>query len=939
MGGKFGIDRDVGLPRGANGANASRPEGTSGVSATTPDRRLRPAVPPPSPGYRKERGFMSKADRQQTILAILLGWALVAPAAAQQLNFTTHTAPVDTGRATALVSSGAQLYLFRSGVDGSNDGQLYVSTTGQTGTWSPLASIVDSLPDTTAGEIYGSAMAYWPTADLLFVSRWRDPSLSGTYPWDKDRVVAYDIGFDEWLLLDGGSNPQFCSGLVVLGDMLYGIQHAGGQPFRRMDIYGPGTTEGTGISGVSGDNATWFSRAAKLAIHDGLIYGIKNDWVTNPRGTGDRLYVIDPAAWGSDNGNTPAVDLGQIPFEVGAGATIVALPPDWSVGGAGALFISAGMSPSDQEGTWWGDDNASDLYAIYDIADGTFLVGHLPGAAGRGTSATFHNDRLIIARGLDESGTYTSDLWFADVEFPDITDLDVTLIERTPRYDFDATPNQPAPGDVVIFHGHIHNHSTHDIDGVAYEWAIDGTAVDGGWLEGLLSGDEVIVTYWWTWQAGDHDVTLTIDPDDQIAEWSELNNAITDRTNGIIVGFWVEQSVYDYFRQYQRELGPDVGSNSWEDWAQRQMAHWNQFSAAAVYPLSPDGILDRVRIDKIVVVPDGALPLGPWGLPTNHPDVRDKTVDMMWGFTADALGTPFYSDHTTVSYANAFYHERSLLHELGHARYLIDCYGFDVHDGQVLITENGVPIAGTPLMPYIAYDSVLYYNHHGGIMTGPYDDAWSPYEAAALNLIAGQRAVCGNYNAPCNIGVFLQDLPDNNHVQLVDRYDRPRANADVRVYRAGQQPDVWYGKIFDDVPDLTYASDAGGYVHLPRNPFSLDQPITHTYGLADGVIIVRVEHAGDLWFRFVEAGDFNMAYWAGNTADAYYTIELEGGELLIPDFNGDGHVDMSDFDELADCLTGPWIVPADGCGPKDLNLDNAVDLHDIAAFAIAFTGP
>ena len=68
--------------------------------------------------------------------------------------------------------------------------------------------------------------------------------------------------------------------------------------------------------------------------------------------------------------------------------------------------------------------------------------------------------------------------------------------------------------------------------------------------------------YDWNWQLGDHQVELVVDPDNLLAEFSEQNNALADRTNGVVVGFWVEQSVYDYFQQNQRSLG--IGSNSWE---------------------------------------------------------------------------------------------------------------------------------------------------------------------------------------------------------------------------------------------------------------------------------------------------------------------------------------------------------------------------------------
>lgn len=469
----------------------------------------------------------------------------------------------------------------------------------------------------------------------------------------------------------------------------------------------------------------------------------------------------------------------------------------------------------------------------------------------------------------------------APADLREATDLDVTLIERTPRYDYDAAKSNPYVGDNVTFSGHLKNWGTIALPSVEYRWQVDGATVATGTLTNVAAGEERVVTRQWVWQAGDHWIKLTADPNNLVSEFSEVNNEIEDRTNAIIAGFWVEQSAYDYFHQYQKDLG--IGSNSWPDWIQRQMRRQNQLYAEAVWPISPQGVLDRVRIDKIVVVPDGALPLN-GGLPTNNPDLSDRTVDLMWGFPADQIppNSNFYADHTTVSEDNPFYIEPSLIHELGHARYLIDSYGFDVHNtahhggyDAVQIWEGSVYVGGSEYMPFLAWDEVLHYNENGGVMSGPYGFHWSPYEAAALNLIAGQRAVCGNSNAPCNIGVYLQDLPQRNHIRVVDGSDQPRVLADVRIYRAESGPG-WYGKTFDNTFDAEYGTDTDGYAHLPQNPFTAGGPIQHTYGIASSVMILRIEHAGQIWYRFVEAADFNLQYWQGNTQDAYYTIVLEG---------------------------------------------------------------
>ena len=441
-------------------------------------------------------------------------------------------------------------------------------------------------------------------------------------------------------------------------------------------------------------------------------------------------------------------------------------------------------------------------------------------------------------------------------------DLNVTYIERLPRYNYDAAKNNPAPGDLVTFRGHVRNWSNWTPQ-AEYWWLIDGQVVERGVLSDLLPDEERVLERQWTWQGGDHQVKLVVDPYNEIVESSEVNNFVDDRTNGLAVGFWVEQSLYDYFHANQKKLG--IGSNSWEDWAQRQMRKWNEHNVNAVHPVSPLGVTDRVRIDKITVVPDDALPLN-GGLSGNNPDSRDKTPDMVWGFPWNPNST-FYANHTSLSPSNPFHLEPSLIHEMGHARYLIDNYTYDVHNlsshASVQIMENGQPVAGSALMPFIAFGEVLYYNQYGGIMTGPWR-GWSPHEAGALNRIAGLRARCGNMNAPCNLGEYINDRPQNNHVRFTNAAGQPLVGADVRVYQATTGPG-YGGKTFDNTPDLFYTTDASGYAHLPQNPFVSG---------AIKELIFRVEHNGNVWYRFFEAAAMNIEYWKGNTLDAKYTIAL-----------------------------------------------------------------
>jgi hypothetical protein len=60
---------------------------------------------------------------------------------------------------------------------------------------------------------------------------------------------------------------------------------------------------------------------------------------------------------------------------------------------------------------------------------------------------------------------------------------------------------------------------------------------------------------------------------------------------------------------------------------------------------------------------------------------------------------------------------------------------------------------------------------------------------------------------------------------------------------------------------------------------------------------------------------------------------------VLPDFDGDGDVDLVDFAHLASCFAGPNRPPRVGCEDADFDNDGDVDLDDYAIFRSCFNGP
>ncbi|HUR81005.1 MAG TPA: hypothetical protein VM733_09575 [Thermoanaerobaculia bacterium] len=464
------------------------------------------------------------------------------------------------------------------------------------------------------------------------------------------------------------------------------------------------------------------------------------------------------------------------------------------------------------------------------------------------------------------------------------SDVTVAWIARAPELEYvwgSAIPGVegwPLAGSTVTWRAHVRNFGP-DAVSMPYAWRVDGVESARG---NVILAPNAITTVdlpsLWTFDR--HRIAFTID-----------GKEVEVFSDALSVGFWVEQSFYDYFRAHQSELG--IGSTGFEDWAQRTVALFNDMAELA-------GVIDRMRLQKIVIVPDGALPLN--GLPPDaslgangatHPDQNDRTVDLMWGFRTAHLNQ--YTRGTKIDPLNWFYTGVGALHEMGHARYLVDVYAWDVRHAPpyfvvevpgVVPTEAGGLVHRTP-------EQGLMNKHYSFI---------DEYSALALNRIAGHRATLGNYNEPRNFASFLNDMPAQNRVTIRDENGVAIPNADVEIYQATRTvpTPLWYGAKFDATPDLVLHTDDRGRVLVGRSPFGT---VVHAPDLDTGVVIVRVNSK----IGYLESRLFNLAYWRGETEFAAHELMVgrecgsEGPRLRGPswDENTTGPVTL-EWDAMVD---------------------------------------
>ena|GEM_PF-1770156 len=490
-------------------------------------------------------------------------------------------------------------------------------------------------------------------------------------------------------------------------------------------------------------------------------------------------------------------------------------------------------------------------------------------------------------------------------------DLDVTQITRTPeyyRYDpstyeyklfhdewvgllrnpgYATTRKWPNNGEVVTFTAHVVNKGISSASGpFAYRWLINGQVVATGTEPvGIAVGQTRTYTLNWTWNAndwaGDADlhrksadhrdrwVTFEVDTAGQVVEHSKYNNSLTSYLEAPGLGFYVEQSMYDLFNATQNQ----VGTYSFEDWLNWHVQVWNEtyLEMSRFAGFAEDGCLERVRVQRIQVVPDGTLDPG-----GNHTPggVTNFLLDGEWGFRPDADYVAKYSKLI----------EWGLLHECMHQLGNIDLYTMNMEAGTPSSPLKVQVKDGTP-----HFISRGYYPPFGGLMGGG-DTRFSP-EYEATGLLAGWDVGALNANTGYRRGFYgeqLYDLPDTIRLRAVHAGGGPIPFARFKIWqsRAGETPDettyAWQ-------PIYMGTADVDGIVTLPNVDTLEGGPFTTLTGHTlkpnpwgrlnvvgtNGSLLIRIDGYGQKDYTFHRVTEFNRAYWAGHTSVYTHDVPVQ----------------------------------------------------------------
>ncbi len=448
-------------------------------------------------------------------------------------------------------------------------------------------------------------------------------------------------------------------------------------------------------------------------------------------------------------------------------------------------------------------------------------------------------------------------------------DLDVSYISRTPKYDRynvtytsninpadpgttrpslspteQAKKRWPSAGELVTFTALIRNSGNAHTGTFAYKWYFDGEEVASGTMNSIPPGGYATTSWIWNWDSEQisHRIKFVADPDNLIAEDIETNNSREDYTNALCFSIYVWQDLYDWFKTEARKTNPNIAS--FDDWVQQQIFWMNKMFQQAVYPSSPNGILERVRIDRIVIYPESTPDPEPWA--THAPE--DIWADGRRGFTTTEYLPIFLED---LSVLNTYM--PSCIHEWGHQLGMIDIYQLN-NEG-----ENTVG-------PKVGWIST-----RAGDMMESCGDHYTDHTAYFMNSNLHSRR--GFY------GEYLYDVPATCRIRLLDAYHRPIPNATIKFHQSRDR------RITSQAA-FTGVTDAFGYFTLPnRNCYgSFTTATGHTlhnnpWGLINVVgvngnffcDITTADNQKD--YQYIEILQFNVAYRAGYTD--FFTYDLQ----------------------------------------------------------------
>lgn len=437
----------------------------------------------------------------------------------------------------------------------------------------------------------------------------------------------------------------------------------------------------------------------------------------------------------------------------------------------------------------------------------------------------------------------------------------VTLADGLPRLDIDLAKivSYPAPGSDVTFRIHVRNAGFAASAPCKWRALVDGKEIATGDLAEVAAGAEQVVEARWKWDGAGGMLRVELDPANATSDWLKWNNVREESLTAQTVAVVVDKTYYERFRQYPNMLD----SFCFEDWLAAQLGSLNALFADSVHPSSPQGILERVRCDRILVVEEPDAP--------RHRDAWMPTLRQ--GGKSDSLaeyGALVVLDDTGDDRWDMYHPLKinwGLLGDIAGQMGLVDWTVTDTRLDQCLAVNRFERYVQR--QHFFPYPNTFMYQY------GPY--RFSEVCAGYLNRMVGKpRGVSGE---------FLYDVPETISLDVracngaplegvrVDVYQL-QAGGELKGYIAGAGPrDPLYSSVTgpDGRVDLLNQDapshqSPGGYA-LRANAFGR----IATDG-SNGLLLLKIQSGDAEEYHFLRLFDANVAFLRGNKQQ--WTIEV-----------------------------------------------------------------
>ena len=409
----------------------------------------------------------------------------------------------------------------------------------------------------------------------------------------------------------------------------------------------------------------------------------------------------------------------------------------------------------------------------------------------------------------------------------------------------------PDPGETVELISHVWNAGDQGSGPFEYEWRLDGETVAVGSHSGLASDETVQFELDVNWpdDVSNPVYSFVVDPDDQIEELLEDNNAVNDWIKGYTLGIYFSLGAYESLMLSNK---PGGTIQSPEFWIRDNVELLNELLAEA-------GLRDRIRVEQFHV---------------SHERIPPSDIywylDGWWGIWDD------FSIYTVEGHESRPEFDNGLLHEWMHQLGVIDLYVMHMGPRDVLLPDLNNPSQS-------AGCAMAYEERHDRCFRFPEDveDLMSDlYPKVGAHTVGALASNSGHRRG--HYGGYLYDTPHMTTVGVVDIDGVPVPGATLHFY---QQEPGETRRIVDSIPEFTVITDHSGRAVLPNR--GVTGPVTESghqlrpnpFGVIDVVgynSIFLIELVGECtdydWLTIVEV---NLAYWEGHTNESVFRRTLQ----------------------------------------------------------------